>query len=218
MNEQKKMGIYIGGVLLIILALFFFLRSNNSQKNTPVVPLSTETSPSTLPIKTENAEVVDNTPQVPTENPGDLVDIVNQPAYLVSAYADHEKNLIGVDYVILFKGQEAVNAQVEDGVCSSALECQIPPTGYIRNVNPHFRTIEIATSTPLSVEVSGVIFKALVSKGIQNPNPSFDVLKEVVPTMPAFTSSKTHFKEAKTFVFLTIKNGAITKIIEPSQE
>lgn len=150
-----------------------------------------------------------------SENPPEQGDVVGRPTYLVSAYTRHEKDYVGLDYVLVFHGEEAVQAQIEDGLCSQESECQISPEGYIRNNNPHFRAYEISTTTPLTIEVSGAIRNKALEMGLDVSSLTFENLKEILPAMPAYTTSEFPFKEPKSFVRIDIIGEGVTKILEP---
>lgn len=215
MDPQKKKILYIVVAVLVIFGAFYLLQGKASQSGTESENATTTTDVLSQSESPVTANTISNEPL--SENPGDQGDVTNQPAYLVSAYTDHGVNTIGVDYVLVFQGEDSKQAQIEDGLCSQESECQINPNGYIRNNNPHFRTYKVSTTSPLAIEVSGALQSMFAGKGINTSTLSFDNLKEILPTMPQFVPSAFPYKEAKTFVYITIKDGAVTKIHEPSR-
>lgn len=216
MNKKSVTITIIICVLVIVIAYSFTRNSKNDAENA-TENLEVETSQNnTLEV---NKEVAPEEPLVfdepTTENPADQGNVRSQPAYLWSAKTagDGTQN-IGVDYVLVFEGKEAVQAQVEDGVCALESECENGP--YIRNNNSHHRTYNLSTTTPFSIEVNGAIHSALLSEGVDKTTITFDELKETLPKLPTiFLTDNPAFKEAKTFVYLDIIGGAVTKIREP---
>lgn len=206
--------LYVAFLVLLIGAItfaFYKMQPSESQGNAEDILTSSQQG-----IDSGDTANIETPPSEPTsENPPDQGDVRNQPAYLINAITRHGQHLLGVDYVMVFQGEEAIQAQIEDGVCSEESTCQVPQGGYIRNNNPHFRSYEISTTTPLVIEVSGALQSAATSKGLDTASLSFDDLKEVLPSMPQYVPSEFPFKEAKTFVYIDIRGGGVTKIREP---
>jgi len=215
MGKDKKNIWYIGGLVVFFTAVFITLATKNFKEISTKTATSTEDSSATSTI--EEVPAFDLS-AVPTgelsENPPDQKDVVNQTAYLIDAYTRHEKNYIGVDYVIIFNGEEAIAAQIEDKVCVDATQCSVPEGGYVRNVNPHYRVYEISTTTPLTINASTAIAKILAEKGLQSSSVSFEDLKGVIGTMPKISSSTFPYKDAKSLVLIDIRGGGITRIHE----
>ena len=201
-------------VAILVAALVYFFAGDSKEVNDNNEESTTEETQ----INTNKETGVKDTqePGVPTsENPGNQGDVKSQPAYLWQATTTRAGvSNIGVDYVIVFDGEEAVKAQIEDGLCTEASECKSGQ--YLRNKNAHHRSFEISSTTPIVIEVNGAIKNALEAKGISKTKITFDELKEVLPTLPSFyTRDEEYFKEAKTFVYIDIIGGEVTKIIEP---
>lgn len=214
--NKKAVIITIICILVIGIAYFFTRDSkdvtDNPDENLGVEILKNNTSETNKKVNPEEP-LIFNEPT--TENPDEQGNVRNQPAYLwlVKTTSDGKQS-IGVDYVIVFEGEEAIQAQIEDGICTLESECKNGQ--YIRNNNSHHRPYEMSTTTPTSIEVNGVIHDTLLSKGVDKTIITFDELEEILPTLPAFFSTdKPAFKEAKTFVYLDIIDGAVTKIREP---
>lgn len=214
MDENKKNIRYIGIVVILILALFIIWGLNDSKGGDEQTATSTSEN---IQGDVSTATVLEE-PKEYSENPVDQINVKNQPAYLIDAYTRHEKNYIGFDYVIVFKGDEAVKAKIEDGLCTNASDCGVTEGGvYIRNNNPHYRTYEVSTTTPLSIEASTALVTAFAGKGIQSTGASFNDLKEVVPTMPIIASSSFPYKDAKSLVYIDVKDGAVIKVSESKE-
>lgn len=212
--KNKSILVIIGIILFIVLGICFFLKSEEETQNQDTnfdVP-STTTSPVSTTDETEPELVFD---EPTTENPADQGNVRKQPAYLWSATVNNVgEQTIGVDYVIVFDGEEAIQAQLEDEVCTEESECEAGQ--YIRNNNPHHRNFKMSTTTPVTIEVNGAIKNALENDTSEPVTLTFDELQTVLPTLSAFaTTSGIAFKEPKTFVYLDIINGAVTSIIEP---
>jgi hypothetical protein len=213
MDVQKKKTIYVIVVAVLVILGGLYLLKNKAPQDSAELENATTTE---ALLQTENAvttTAVSNEP--PSENPPDQGDVTNQPAYLIRAYDDHGANYIGVDYVLVFKGAEAIQAQIEDGLCSQESECTVYPEGYIRNNNPHYRSYEISTTTALRIEAGDLLQSAFASKGINTSAATFENLVEILPTMQTIASSTFPFKEAKAFVYIDILGGGVTKIREP---
>lgn len=211
MNTSNKKYWYIGIIVIVLLFVFVFLDTKDSEnKNTQ--------SETFLPQVADEGSVpmvTNETVHERSENPSEQKDTVNQPAYLIDAYTRDGVDYVWVDYVLVFSGEEAVQAQIEDGLCVDASECVVPQGGYIRNNNPHHRTYEVSTTTSLRIEAKTAIKTALEAKGIQKDFPSFIELSDVISTMPNIIETTFPYKDAKSFVYIDIKDYAITKIREP---
>lgn len=211
MNTTTKIiALVVTVATLVAIGFFTFSQINNSQEQRKKQETSVSTQEE-APADT-SPEVVFNTPT--DENPPNQGNVKAQPAYLVTAYTRHEKDYIGVDYVMEFTGKEAVEAMIEDGLCTDAATCEVDPDGYIRNNNPHYRSYEISTTTPLSIEARGVIRDKAVEMGKDASALTFEDLKEVLPTLPKYNTAEPPFKEAKSLVYLDILGEGIIKIRE----
>ena len=212
-NVTKIIFLVLLPVAVVAVGVFTYSQMNTTQNESATQTTVERNTEEPAVESSSGANRVAGKPT--TENPPDQGDVVAQPAYLVSAYTRHEKDYIGVDYVMIFTGDEAVEAMIEDGVCSNVASCEVPSEGYVRNNNPHFRSYEISTTTPLTIEVSGAIEKYASDLGKNPANLTFEDLKEVLPEMPAYVAnSKEYFKEAKSLVYLDIFGKGITKIRE----
>jgi hypothetical protein len=214
MNNLTKILFFILLPIIVIAVGAFAYSQINTTQNESTTETTTGSN-ATEPVAGTPEETKQVAGKPTTENPPDQGDVVAQPAYLSSAYTRHETDYIGVDYVMVFKGDEAIEAMVEDGVCTNISTCTVDPDGYVRNNNPHFRTYELSSTTPLTIQVSGAIKEYATKLGKNASNLTFEDLKEVLPTMPAYVPNKEHFKEAKTLVYLDIFGQGITKIREP---
>jgi hypothetical protein len=207
--DKKMTTIGILTAILVLGGAYFVTKDSNTMSENPSVDTPQNTATESTSIETESLVFDEPT----TENPGEQGNVRNQPAYLVQATTTHGKHYIGVDYVVVLTGEEAIQAQIEDGVCKQASECQSGQ--YIQNNNPHFRSYEISTTTPLTVEVSSILKTAMQSKGMSKSTLTFDELKDILPTLPLLHPNKEFpFKEARTFVYLDIIGGGVTKIRE----
>ncbi len=209
--ENKKFLPVVFITLLIAIAFLVFYTLQTREETEEAQNIST------LPqLDGANTESVSTSVSEPTsENPPDQGDVRNQPAYLVNAITRHGKQYLGVDYVMVFHGEDAVQAQIEDGVCSEESSCEIPSEGYIRNNNPHFRSYEISTTTPLRIEVSGALQSTAMSKGLDTSSLTFNDLEAILPEMSQYVASEFPFKEAKSLVYIDVLGGGVTKIREP---
>ncbi len=212
MNSKIVSVVVIVAIIVAVLAYFLTTNSKDvTESNDIEVAKSIE-----APVKKETSDDSSRKFDVPTsENPGNQGDVKNQPAYLWQAITTRAGvSSVGVDYVLVFDGEEAVQAQIEDGLCTEASGCKNGQ--YIRNKNAHHRSFGISSTTPIVIEVNGAIKNALQAKGIDKTKITFDELKEVLPTLPPFyPRDEEYFKEAKTFVYLDIVGGEVAKIIEP---
>jgi len=136
-------------------------------------------------------------------------DVINQPAYLKSAYVKNGKNYIDVDYIQMFKtSDERIKAMVEDGECLNIKDCFDFSNGYKRNSNPLIRTFEVEPNVLINVYGE---YNQYLNNGDLNSLKSlitFNQLKD-------FLNKQGDYEQ---YILLDIKNGKVVKIVEPYQE
>lgn len=204
MNKNKGV-IGIGLILAIVLGVAvvggggYYIGKNNSKKQI--------NNPGFNPIvnKEKNLPIEENKKEESlTEK-----DVINQPAYLKSAYVKNGKNYIDVDYIQMFKtSDERIKAMVEDGECLNIKDCYDFPNGYKRNSNPLIRTFEVESNVLINVYGE---YNQYLNNGDLNSLKSlitFNQLKD-------FLNKQGDYEQ---YILLDIKNGKVVKIVEPYQE
>jgi len=180
--KYNKNSVVIGILVIIIILLsagiFYYKNKISNQNQTP--------TPNNLPINTTSQQ------QLNTSN------VTNQPAYLVKAYSQNNKNYIDVDYIEVLSGAASLQAQVADGQCPNINDCYDFPNGYKRNQNPLVRTFEVVNNAPI--------------KSSWNPYPKTNFI-----TFTEFKNS-TQAPSTKAYIRINVLNGVVTEIDRPYQE
>ena len=147
------------------------------------------------------------------------LDVTSQPAYLVGMYMSEGKYYAELDYVEWLHGEEQLQAMIEDGQClGSGADCYVYPNGYKRNKNPLIHSVPLASN--VAIELAGYIASFSGGYGAS----SFTVMTltefaQVIQSEISTSNRQTHeFKNPITFVKVDIKDGSITRIVEPYQE
>lgn len=160
-------------------------------------------------------------PSIPQANPEILPsekNVTKQPAYLIAAYSKNGKQYIDVDFVEWFHDEASINAQVEDGKCSTAKDCYAYPNGYARNNNPGIRVFEVSPSASITVAGSIASYVSQFRNSGQNISISFETFESAVSHLTSYYSYGPSFKQPKTFILIDVKDSLVTNITEPYQE
>lgn len=166
--------------------------------------------------------------------------VTDQPAYLIKAYSQNNKNYVEVDYIEVLSGAASIQAQVEDGECPNANDCYDFPNGYKRNQNPMIRTFEVANDSTININglllwkkvvppleatyansqdpywTSGDAFNYAMST--VNRNITFTEFKNLVSSVTSYLPYNPPFKKPITYIKIDVQNNIATKITEPYQE
>lgn len=216
--------------------------SSGSTQNKPVTGGTTNiTNTSQTQTNTINQNSASNNiDSVDTQEQGDDEDVVDQPAYLISAYSQNGQNYIDVDYIQVLSGNDSLEAQVEDGQCPNVNDCYDFPNGYRRNQNPLIRTFEVVGSATININGQLLWYKVVppleaTYEGSQDPywisgnafndamstvnrNITFTELKTLASEITSYFTVNPPFQQPKTYIRIDVQNDKVTKIIEPYQE
>ena len=135
-------------------------------------------------------------------------DVSDQPAYLINAYSQNNKNYIDVDYIEVLSGSASLQAQVAAGDCPNVNDCYDFPNGYKKNQNPLVRTFEVSANAPI--------------KSAWNPYPetnfiTFTEFKNSTQSA-TFTTVNPPFQTPKAYIRINVLNDIVTSIDRPYQE
>lgn len=165
--------------------------------------------------------------------------VTDQPAYLIKAYTQSNKNYIDVDYIEVLSGTASLQAQVADGKCPNVNDCYDFPNGYKRNQNPLVRTFEVSANAPITI--GGLLFSkkfdvayAANNNGSNyytsgdyyndyvgnqsNHSSTFAEFKNLVSLVTSYLPYNPPYKKPITYIRIDVQNNIATKITEPYQE
>lgn len=220
--------------------------SNNSSTNvsTTSQPQVTQTqtnttTPTQVSTSATTTNVSNDNSSTNTQEQGGDEDVIDQPAYLISAYTQNGKNYIDVDYIQVLSGSASLQAQVEDGECSNINDCYDFPNGYKRNQNSLIRTFEVVNNAPITIY--GLLFSKKVDIAYANANNgsgyytsgdwyndysgnqnnhsvTFTEFKNLISQVTSYLIVNPPFQQPKTYIRIDVQNDKVIKITEPYQE
>lgn len=184
MKNTKVITVGLFGVLIFLAIFLIFYRTGKKD-------------PSSQQTETPTVAAVDIQNNSNTKE---------QPAYLIRAYSQNNKNYIDVDYIQVLRGKESIAAQIASGECTDRESCYDFPNSLKVNENPLIRTFE----------VSPTVF--IKSSWHPYPEVNFITFSELKNFNQEGFDAKPPFQKPKAYITIVVKENVVTNIDIPYQE